>query len=143
MSDEPTIVVHGKDNAIAALSAAAKTDTAVLLLSQRGGVSVWGAEAFKALMNLAAEAVPDARFRWALDCGDDAGYALAACRTGIEAIVFSSESPAFDRVADIASQSDVGVLSPDVYAGDLLDLSLVGDASRACDTFLAEGRNNG
>ena len=136
LSDEPVIVVHGKEHAVAALSAAAEADIAVLLVSQQGGVSVWGAEAFKALMEQAVRQVPQARFRWALDCGDDPGYALAACRTGVAGIVFATTSAAFDRIADIARQSGVAMFSPDVYQGKVLDLSQVGDTRAACDTFL-------
>lgn len=143
MNDDPVIVVHGKDHAIAALNAAVRHEIAVLLLSQQGGVSVWGAEGFKAVMEIAADAVPDAGFRWAIDCDDDPGWALSAIRAGVSGIVFDPGSPAFERIADIAQQANVTVVSPKTYDGPLLDLSLVGDPATACDTFLLRGAIHG
>jgi len=141
MGDEPVIVVHGKDQVVAALKVAADNNVAVLLVSQRGGVSVWGAEGFKALIEIAAAEVADASFCWALDCSDNPGQALAACRTGVAGIIFDPCSPAYERVADIAAQSSVELFTPEVYERHVLDLSQVGDAPRACDTFLNGGKD--
>jgi hypothetical protein len=51
--------------------------------------------------------VPDARFSAILDCGDEAGAALAAIRSPVEAIVFSGRPDVARRLADIARQHGV------------------------------------
>lgn len=143
MDDVPIIVVYDKHHAVAALQAAAEFDIAVLLVSQRGGDSIWGPEGFKALIRQSADMVPEAKMLWALDCADNAGRALAACRTTVDGIVFDRSSPAFERVKDIANKSGVAVYDPKIYEGDILDLSPVGEAEAACHTFLQNRRGAG
>lgn len=100
----PAIVVHSLAHAVAALEAAAEAGRPVLLLSAvDAGLSAgsgWWREAIAA----AREAVPAVRASALLDCGDDAGAAQAALRSGIEAIVFSGPGEALERLADIARQ---------------------------------------
>ena len=51
--------------------------------------------------------MPDARFSAVLDCGDQAGAALAAIRAQIEAVVFTGREDVARRLADIARQHGV------------------------------------
>jgi delta 1-pyrroline-5-carboxylate dehydrogenase len=55
----------------------------------------------------AREAVPDARLSAILDCGDQAGAALAAIRAQIEAVVFTGRADVASRLAGIARQHGV------------------------------------
>jgi hypothetical protein len=108
---EPTpvavIIIHSLAQAIAALSAAARAARPVVLASAPGAGGYAGPGWFGALVAAAREAVPDARFSVLLDCGDDAGAALAAIRSEIEAVVFTGAADIARRLADIARHHGV------------------------------------
>jgi len=55
--------------------------------------------------------VPAARFRAVLDCGDQAGAALAALRAGAECIVFTGRADVAERLAGIAAQQGARLLT--------------------------------
>jgi acyl-CoA reductase-like NAD-dependent aldehyde dehydrogenase len=55
--------------------------------------------------------VPEARFTAILDCGDDAGAAMAAIRAGVEAIVFTGRTDVAERLAAIAAAKGANVLT--------------------------------
>src|SRR5829696_710484 len=107
----PAIIVHSLAHAVAALNAASEAGRGVVLASAPdAGISAgpgwWGA-----LVAAAREAVPAARFTALLDCGDDAGAAQAAIRAGIEAIVFTGRPDAAERLADIAAQAGLRLMT--------------------------------
>jgi len=108
--DAPVIVVHSLGHAIAALTAAARASSRVVLASAPGAGSYVGPGWFGALVAAAREAVPEARFSALLDCGDDVGAALAAIRSEIEGVVFTGRADAATRLADIASQHRVRLI---------------------------------
>ena len=60
---------------------------------------------FGALLRAARAAVPGAEFAALLDCGDDAGAAMAAIRAGIPVVVFTGHADVAARLADIARQA--------------------------------------
>ena len=103
----PVIIVHSLGHAVAALTAAAKAGRAVVLASAPGAGSYVGPGWFGALVDVAREAVPEARFSALLDCGDDVGAALAAIRSEVDGIVFTGRPDVARRVADIAGQHGV------------------------------------
>ena len=103
--DAPVIVLHSLDHAIAALTAAARAGSRVVLASAPGAGSYVGPGWFGALVAAAREAVPQARFSALLDCGDDVGAALAAIRVGIPAVVFTGRADIAARLVDIATQA--------------------------------------
>ena len=70
------------------------------------GPGWWGA-----LVAAAHDAVPAAQFTSLLDCGDDAGAAQAAIRAGRRAIVFTGRDDVAERLADIARQRGIGLLT--------------------------------
>ena len=70
------IVIHGYDQAIAALAAAAAADRKVLLMSARAAAAYTGPGWFRDLVAQACAAVPAARADSLLDCADRAGDAL-------------------------------------------------------------------
>ena len=93
----------------------------VLLSATNAGIYA-GAGWFKALVEAAANAVPEAVFTALLDCGDQPGTALAAIRAGVEGIIFNGRNDVADRLADIAHQRGIGFLTQRPTAGlDLLD----------------------
>ena len=98
----PVIVVHSLAHAVAALEAAAAADRNVVLLSAADAGVYAGAGWWKALIDAARDAAPQARFTEILDCGDDAGAAQAALRTGVSAIIFTGRADVAERLAAIA-----------------------------------------
>jgi hypothetical protein len=101
----PVIIVHSLAHAVAALSAAAQAGRHITLASAPdAGISA-GPGWFGTLVAAAREAVPAAQSTALIDCGDDAGAAMAAIRAGIEAIVFTGRADVAERLADIASQT--------------------------------------
>ena len=101
------IIVHSLAHAVGALRAAARVGRPIILLSTpEAGVYV-GPGWFGALVAAARESVPDARFSAILDCGDQAGAALAAIRAQIERVIFTGRADVASRLADIARQHGV------------------------------------
>lgn len=139
MDGDPVIVIHNKEQAIAALQAAADRQVNVLLLSARYAACTIGALVFKEMVSQAAQDAPASSFRAALDCGDKAGRALSALRAELKTIVFDPQSPASKRISDIAGQYGAEILAPSVYETPHLDLHAVGDPGRACHKYLVGG----
>ncbi|HEX3881454.1 MAG TPA: hypothetical protein VHW66_02240 [Stellaceae bacterium] len=71
-----------------------------------------------ALTEAAREAVPAARFSTVLDCGDDAGAAMASIRAGVEAVVFTGRADVAERLAAIAEVKDARLLTTRPCASD-------------------------
>jgi len=70
-----------------------------------------GAGWFKALVAAARNTVPTARFSEILDCGDHAGAVQAALRAGIAAVIFTGRSDVAERLAAIAEQKKLRLLT--------------------------------
>jgi hypothetical protein len=107
----PIIVVHSLVHAVAALEAAAAADRDIVLLSAANAGIYAGAGWWKAMIEAAREAVPAATFSAILDCGDDAGAAQAALRAHVEAIIFTGRADVAERLAAIAQQAGVSLLT--------------------------------
>jgi acyl-CoA reductase-like NAD-dependent aldehyde dehydrogenase len=93
------------------LSAAVEAGCPVVLLSAPDGGIYAGAAWFREMMRAAREAVPEAECSAILDCGNDAGAAMAAIRAGVEAILFAGRADAARRLADIAAQNGAKLLT--------------------------------
>ena len=119
-STDPVIIIHSLGQAIAALTAAARAGHPIVLASAPDAGGSVGPGWFGALVAAAREAVPEARFRTLLDCGDNVGAALAAIRSEIEGIVFIGQADVARRLADIARQH--GVLFGEERPAAALDL---------------------
>lgn len=111
----PAYVVQSLDQARAALLMARDFPCAPLLLSTPGYAAVMGAAVFQAMMSELTQEFPDNQFTSALDCGDAAGHALTAIRLGVSGIVLTAHPEAFNRIKDMAAQSNCVVYSPAVY----------------------------
>jgi len=72
-------------------------------------------------MAAARDAVPAAQSTALLDCGDDAGAAQAAIRAGVEGVIFTGRADVAERLADIAAQRGIRLLTERPAAA--LDLS--------------------
>jgi hypothetical protein len=100
----PVFIVHSLDHAAAALKAAVAAGRRVVLLSAPNAGAYAGAGWFRAFVDAARDAVPEAQFSAFLDCGDEAGAVLAALRTEIKGVIFTGRADVARRLADIARQ---------------------------------------
>ena len=133
----PAIVVHGLAHAEAALAAAAELGVAVTLISAEGAAGYAGPTWFRMVVEEARAAHPEAQVTAVLDCGDLAGYALAALRDGAQIIRFSGDTA--DKIADIAAQYDARVIAARPEALDLAPVERARrDLVRACREWLEE-----
>jgi hypothetical protein len=107
----PIIVVHSLAHAAAVLEAAAVADRDIVLLSAPNAGIYAGAGWWKATIEAARAAVPAATFSAILDCGDHAGAAQAALRVHVEAIIFTGRADLAERLAAIAQQAGVSLLT--------------------------------
>jgi acyl-CoA reductase-like NAD-dependent aldehyde dehydrogenase len=107
----PVIVIHSLAHAVAALSAAADTDRAIVLASPPDAGIYAGPGWFREVIRAAREAMPAAQFGALIDCGDDAGAAMAAIRAGLDAIVFTGRADVAARLADIAAQGGARLIT--------------------------------
>ncbi len=107
----PAIIIHSLAHAVAALSAAAEAGRLVVLVSAPEAGIYAGPGWFRALVAAARDAVPAAQATGLLDCGDDAGAAQGAIRAGIEGVVFTGRPEVAERLADIARQHGIRLLT--------------------------------
>lgn len=118
----PALVVRGAAEAVAALALAG--GRRVLLLSAPGAAGYLGAAGWRALLQAAAGATPDAPFEDALCCADAPGLALAALRAGCRGLVLDAACPAFAQVAGAAAELGAVLLPARPVALDLGELDL-------------------
>jgi hypothetical protein len=88
------------------------------------------------MIDEAAAAVPNARFKAILDCGDQAGLVMNALRHGIQFIRADLKNDIYDKLFSMAKQSDAVIIRYDQTS--TLDLGTVDDASTACQKWLKE-----
>jgi hypothetical protein len=90
-------VVHHLEHARAALAAAVELGCRVELRSAPGAAGYAGVGYLKVLGD-------EAGHELLIDCGDDAGLAMAALRTGCRRIVFSGSEELGRRLGEMAEQ---------------------------------------
>ena len=129
----PAVVVHGLPDALAAL----RQGRPVTLLSAPGAASFAGVLWWRALVEAARRAGPDAGMTDVLDCADAPGRAMAALREGQRLLVLDARAPGFAAVRDAAATLGATVL-PERPAA--LDLAEPG-AARQLRAWLAAGGN--
>lgn len=131
------ITIHSLAHARLALQAASETGRPVLLLSAPDAAGTVGPGWFQQVVLQAEAGFPEADAAAMLDCGDRAGYALAALRQGIAHIRFDGDTA--DKIANIAGQlgAEVDRERPDSL--DLYALELKGNAlDEACRKWLLD-----
>src|SRR5207244_13210673 len=99
-SDAPVIVIHSLTHAVAALRVASEAGRPIILASPPDAGIYAGSGWFREVLFAARAAAPAAQSTAVLDCGDDAGAAMAALRAGLEAIVFTERAELSARLAD-------------------------------------------
>jgi fructose/tagatose bisphosphate aldolase len=129
------IIVHDLEHARAAVAAAAALGVAVALRSAPGAASYLGPSVFRAMVDAARESVAGADVVAVMDCGRDAGRALAALRHGIERVRVDLPLEARMRLADIAGCCNAALDDDESVALDLLNCN---DPAAACQKWLAD-----
>lgn len=132
----PAVLVHGLDDALAAVAAAAETGRAVALLSAPAASAHAGALWLLELRRQALDAHPSAGAIAVLDCDDRAGDAQGAIAAGVTHLVFSGRADVAARLADIAAARGAELLTARPAA---LDLRGRRDAAGACRSWLLAG----
>ncbi len=128
-----TVIVHDLRQAKAAVAAAAELGVRLTLRSAPGAAAYLGATVFKEIVEQAADSRPEAAVDGVLDCGDDAGSALAALRHGIKRVALDAPDAAGDRVRDIAAQLGAAV---EPSNGPALDVAGADDVKAAVRRWL-------
>ncbi len=129
------VVFHSLAHARAALAAAAEAGVVVTLQSAPGAAAYAGAGYLKAIADQAAAEHADVDVTAVIDCGADAGIAMAALRIGWRTIRFSGPAKVRAKLADIAAQTGAR-LADETEAPEALDLLDVTDPDAACRAFL-------
>ena len=133
------VIVHDLDQANRVLAAAERTGRPVRLCSPPAAAPYLGPAVFKSMIDQARADNPKARATACLDCGDEAGTALAALRHGIDAISLTAAPDVLEKIADMARQSGAEIMPPPSHALDMA-------ATRADDDladWLLEGTCDG
>jgi fructose/tagatose bisphosphate aldolase len=115
------IIVHTLEDARFALAAAAEVGVPVTLRSAPGAAAYLGPQIFHAIIETARVEHPGVDAIGALDCGEDAGFALAALRLGIERVRVDLPAETRARIADIARQHGGALDDDPAPALDLID----------------------
>lgn len=115
------VVVHGLDQARAALAAAERLGVTLDLLSGPGAACYAGAAWWRAVTGAARAARPSVAGRDILDCADEAGVAVEALRAGVRAVVFEGAEAQVARLAAIAGALGAEVLPSRPPALDLAE----------------------
>ncbi len=141
--NQPCFVVHILEQARIALDAVRVSSYrgAPLLLSPQNYAHMAGVAVFAAMMDALAKIRPNVPFDGAVDCGDAAGYAMAAMRSGIRGIIVNLEDAPLKRVESMAKQLNCTVHDPSIYNGSILDLGLADDPVAACKTYITNFAN--
>jgi hypothetical protein len=102
----PAVTVHGLEQAILALA----PGRPVALLSAVDAALFGGCGWWRALISAAQNGYPQTPALDILDCGDAAGRAVEALRSGCRTLILDPTCPAFAAVASIAATTGATLL---------------------------------
>lgn len=128
-------IVADIDQALAVFAAAETAAQPLHIESPPGYGAFAGGGFWKALLDAAARAHPGATVDAVLDCGEEAGAALAAIRAGVPAIRCRLRGPARARLKALAARAGVGFAEGRRPAA--CDITAAGDPARAVARELA------
>ena len=128
--------VHGLGDAMLAGSVAQELGVAITLFSAPNAVASLGPAWFRYIVRDVERAYPGLDVEAVLDCGDTAGYALAALRAGIRIIRFSGSPPTVRKIKDIAGSYGARLVR---RPSRILDPRREQDAAAALRKWLGNG----
>ena len=132
---QPAILIHGVDDARAALRAAQETGRPVTVISAPGAAAYGGPAWFDNVVRHARAECPHARVTAILDCDDAAGYTLGALRYGIKHVRFDGRADVTAKLREIAAAQGATLITEEFAT---LDLRGARDPLATCRTWLAE-----
>ena len=130
MDDPSQVVVHDRAQAEAALAAAEEVGAKIWLRSASDAAAYGGVGYLKALSELVGHEI-------VVDCGDDAGLAMAALRTGCRRLAFSGKAAVSQRLAEMAAEMGAWYRH-EARAPHVLCLSPDDDARSRCRAWLLD-----
>jgi len=136
MTNRP-IIVHGLEDAKTAITVAAQLGCPVTLRSAPGAAAYLGPQVFRDMIAEARSGQKATNVRVIFDCGDDPGLALSALRHGLKTILIDAPRETFDKITDIAAQTDARVETAQPDGTKTLDLLDLDDAQDAITTWLS------
>jgi fructose/tagatose bisphosphate aldolase len=136
MTNRP-IIVHGLEDAKTAIAVAAQLGCPVTLRSAPGAAAYLGPQVFRDMIAEARSGQKATNVRVIFDCGDDPGLALSALRHGLKTILIDAPRETFDKITDIAAQTDARVETAQPDGTKTLDLLDLDDAQDAITTWLS------
>jgi len=136
MTNRP-IIVHGLEDAKTAIAVAAQLGCPVTLRSAPGAAAYLGPQVFLDMIAEARSGQKATNVRVIFDCGDDPGLALSALRHGLKTILIDAPRETFDKITDIAAQTDARVETAQPDGTKTLDLLDLDDAQDAITTWLS------
>ncbi len=124
-----TFIVHDIDHARMAVRAAREDRAPVSLLSAPGAAAYLGPGYFHALVEIVAAEYPAVPVTGILDCGDAAGYAMAALREGVDTVIFTGPEEVRRKLVAIADDAAAVLAGP---PRDAIDLAGAADPEAVC-----------
>lgn len=102
MLRQRAVRMYGLADARRAAEIANELGVAMTLFSAPDAGAHMGPAWFRNIVSQLERTFPDLDFEAVLDCGDTAGYALAALRAGVRTIRFSGNASTVRKIEDIA-----------------------------------------
>ena len=128
------IIFHSLAHARAALTVAQETGAALCLMTAPDAARYAGPDHLKKICDLAFAEVEGGAADTLIDCGEDAGSAMAALRAGWNALAFSGDADVAAKLADMAGQCGARLAESVPQALDLIDEA---DPEAACRRWLS------
>ena len=133
-------MVHGLDDAKRAGAIARELGVPITLFSAPDAAASIGPAWFRDIVRDVERLYPGLDAEAVLDCGDAAGHALAALRTGVKFIRFSGNTAAKKKLEDIAGSYGARLVKRPAH---ILDPRREPDADAALRRWLIHGRRKG
>jgi hypothetical protein len=131
----PAVTVHSLAQAVAALGAAARAETGIVLLSAPGAAAYAGPAWFAEVLAVAAAEAGTAPAAAYLDCGPRPGDALAALRAGVPGVIFTGRTRFAGKLRALAHARGAAFRTERPDSLDLLDRA---DPQAAVADYLAD-----
>lgn len=131
-----TVIVHAPKHVEAALAEAVGLGVPIALMTARDAADYAGPAYLQAMIARGATRHPDADLQAVIDCDDAAGRVFAALDAGWKRILFTGDPAIADKLADVARQGGVELLTDRPEA---LDLDDEPDPRTACRAWLKLG----
>ncbi len=132
----PAVRVHGRGDAMRAAAVAHELGVPITLVSAPYAAASMGPAWFRNIVREVEQAYPGLDVEAELDCGDAAGYVLAALRAGVRIVRFSGKPSAATKLEDIAGTYGARLVR---RPGQILDARQEPDAETALRKWL-EGK---